>query len=142
MAVVSVRGLLVSALLAVALLAARPTGSAQAVGIDSLVATAPSVQPQGRHVTVTVRVGAAEVVSARARGTIHQGGHDFPLRAAKASVAGGRTARLELRPRKRWQERRIHRALARGKRLRATVRIRFHDLLGSTATRTISITLT
>ncbi len=133
--------ILVTFVIALALLAAP--GPAAAAGIDGvLVDTIGGTQPQGKNIVVEIRAGAAEIVSIVARGNIRQGGRAFRLRRATATVAPGRQATLELRPRKARQERRIKRALRAGKTLEATIRIRFQDILGNVGRRTRTITLT
>ena len=107
-----------------------------------LLGTSGGTQPQGKRIVVKLRAGAAEIVSIAAAGNIRQGGRAFRLHRATATVAPGRQATLELRPRKAWQERKIKRALRAGKTLTATVRIRFTDILGNVAHRTRTITLT
>ena len=116
--------------------------SAGATGISNLLVDAAGTQPQAGRVVVRLTAGAAEVVTAGARGSIRKGGHAFRLRPAKATVAATRRATLELRPRKGWQERKILSALQNGKTLVATIRVRLKDFFGNTATRTLTIRLT
>jgi hypothetical protein len=133
--------LIVTAAIAVVMFAAA--GPAGAGGIDDVLVDTPgSVQPQGKNIVVKLEAGADEVVSIAASGHVNQGGHRFGLRRATATVAPGRRATLELRPRKAWQERKIRQALNKGRTLEARVRIRFRDVVGNVAHRARTITLT
>jgi hypothetical protein len=115
---------------------------ARAVGVaDPRVDTIDGTQAQGKRIVIKLRAGAAEVVSVAAGGHVRQGAKNLPLRRATATAAAGSRALLELRPRRSWQERRIKRALARGRTLKATVRVRFRDILGNVARRTRTVKL-
>lgn len=104
--------------------------------------SAPSVQEQGKRIKVKVVVGAAELISVAARGYVRQGGERLKLRRAIGSVAGGHRAKLELRTRRRWQERRIKRALGKGRDLPAQITVTLTGLAGDKITRKLSVTLT
>jgi hypothetical protein len=103
---------------------------------------APSVQKQGKRIKVKVVVGAGALVSVSARGWIRQGGEKLKLRRAIGSVAGGNKAKLELRTRRRWQERRIKRALGKGRELPAQITVTLSAMAGSEITRRLSVRLT
>jgi hypothetical protein len=119
------------------------TAQAQAAGIDDPIAdTVDPVQEQGRRVVIEVRAGAAEIVKVGVGGVVRQGGDGLPLRRATATVAPGSKAKLELRPRYRRHERRILRALRKGKTLVAPITFRFEDILGNVGKRTKTIKLT
>ncbi len=104
--------------------------------------SAPSVQTQGKRVRIKVVAGAAEPIAVKARGRIKQGGRSLPLRRSAASVAGGRSASIRLRPRRRLHQRRILHALRKGRTLKATVTVTLGDLAGNAVKRVLKIAVT
>lgn len=122
-------------------------GAAAAAPAEARVVRAPEVraqdvQEQGKRIRIELEAGAGELVNFVARGWVLESGRKLRLHRSLGSVAAGRSAELELRPRKARHERRIKRALAGGRELEARIRVKLSDLTGSKVKRKLTVRLT
>jgi hypothetical protein len=83
---------------------------------------------------VKVRIVAREQLTARARGKIVVKGRaskSYRLKAKSTQLADGETKRLTLKPKKRQHRKKIAKALKRGKKVRAKLRVKLVDTAGN-----------
>jgi uncharacterized delta-60 repeat protein len=110
------------------------------------IATAKKTQKQrGRKIKVKVRIIAREQLTARARGKIVvKGGakkKSYRLKAKSSQLADGEKKTLTLKPKKRRHHKKIHKALKRGKKVRAKLRVKLVDTAGNAATERLRVKL-
>jgi DNA-binding beta-propeller fold protein YncE len=84
-----------------------------------------------RKIVVKVRVRAGEDITARGGGRVRVGRRAYGLRVQRKNVASGKKRTLKLRPKKARNSKRIARALKRGRKATAKLKVRLSDGSGN-----------
>lgn len=97
---------------------------------------------KGKKIQIKLKLGAGEDVTAVAKGKIKvKGGKGFKLKKRKASIDGGKRAKVKLVPKKKKDGKKIAKLLARGKKLSAATKVKFKDEAGNTAKKKLKVKL-
>lgn len=96
---------------------------------------------KGRKVVITVEAGAAENVTARASGTVKLGKNKLALSKPNVEIAAGETKALKLKPANKKSLKKIVKALARGRKAKASLTVEFTDVAGNASSIPAEVTL-
>lgn len=96
---------------------------------------------KGRKVVIAVKASADEAVTAAASGTVKVGKKKLQLSKPQARIVAGATATLKLKPGSKKSLRKIVKALAGGKKAKASLNVEFADVAGNASTLPAKVTL-
>jgi hypothetical protein len=119
-----------------AVLASAPDES-----LDGTATAKETQQQKGDEIVVAAKVKADEDLSVEATGRIELRGKAYELKPGEGSVAAGGKATFELKPRRAKHEKKIVKALKRGRKAEARVKVKLSDGAGNTATERLSVAL-
>ena len=96
---------------------------------------------KGKKVKVVVSAGAAEPATASTSGTVKLGKKRLNLAVVTAGIEAGTTAKLKLKPKGKRATKKIAKALAKGKKAKASVTVAFTDTAGNGDQETTTVKL-
>ena len=109
--------------------------------LDGSASAKKTQKQKGKKIVVKAKVKAKEDLEATGKGKIKVGKKSYKLKKSSKSVSSGKSKTLKLKPKKSKDSKKIVKALKKGKKAKAKLKVTLSDELGNTKTNKLSVKL-